>query len=353
MNINLDKIDYKSADLNEMREHLLAFGDYLNDAFTIAESFALPSYFITVNKIVLCGMGASGIGAKIIKDLLVDCSKPLEIVSGYHLPAWVDKNTLVIALSHSGNTDEVLNCFVEGYQKEAKLLAITAGGKLKSLCNKYRAPIIEFVFNSEPKLAIAYLFLIPLMVLDKIGVHRFDHKSLSDSILQLNKQREKIDTSIHTLTNPAKDLATKLFGNIVCVISSENLKSVGERFSQSINEDSKQFSAFNFLPEINHNLIAGFDNPKDVLAKLIVIIIESKFASEEIKKRQNITSKILSKKNINYIRLSFVDAVDKFSEIVIATNFLSFASYYLGILNQVKPASAETVGMIKNELEKE
>jgi len=353
MNINLDKIDYKSKGLGEMREHLLAFDQYLQDAQAIADNFALPSYFINCNKIVLCGMGASGIGAKIIKDLLFDSQKQIEVVSDYHLPNWVDKNTLVIALSNSGDTEEILSCFVEGYQKEAKLMAVTTGGKLKSLCSKFRSPIIEYFFISEPKLAIAYLFIIPLLILNKLGVYNLEKKSIINSILLLQKQNKKISTQIHTLINPAKDFSTKLFGKNVFIISSSNLKSVGERFSQSVNEDAKQFSSFNFLPEINHNLIAGFDHPKDGLSNLIIVILESKFADPEIKKRQNITACILNKKRINYLRLSFDDATDKLSEIIMSINFLNFVAYYLGVLNQVNPISADTIDYIKSELFKE
>lgn len=353
MNVNLDRIDYKIGTRGEMCDHLLSFYDYLKDAESIANAFALPSYFINCQKVVIVGMGASGIGGKIIKDLLVDSNRQIEVVSDYHLPSWVDKNTLLIAVSHSGNTEEVLSLFVDGYQREAKLLAVSSGGKLESLCSKYRSPIIKYDFDSEPKLAFPYLFLIPLIILDKIGCYEYDQNSLSETKILLEKQLEKIGPGVHALNNPAKDLALKIEGKIPLIISAENLKSIGERFAQSINEDGKHLSAFNFLPEVDHNLIAGLENPKGKLDDLLIINIESKFSSPDIKKRFNITSSLFSKRKIDYLRLSFEQASNKLSEILLAINFCSFSSFYLGIANQADPLSAQAVEYVKSELTRE
>ncbi|HPL01592.1 MAG TPA: SIS domain-containing protein, partial [bacterium] len=259
MNINIDKIDYKSRGLGKMVGDLLSFTDYLREAKKIAENFALPSYFINCNRIIFVGMGASGIAGKIIKNLASESKIPLEVVSDYKLPAFVDKNTFVIALTHSGDTEEVLSSFVDGYQKGAKLMAISTGGRIASLCRKFSAPFIGYQLDTEPKLAIGYLLMIPYIVLSKLGIVDFSNQNFEDLLILLGKQTEKLKPDCHSATNPAKDLALRMHGKLIQIVGSANIASLAERFSQAINEDAKNFASFAVIPEINHNLIAGLE----------------------------------------------------------------------------------------------
>jgi glucose/mannose-6-phosphate isomerase len=352
MSVNLDKIDYKNRGLGRMTRDLLSFEKYLKQAQEIAENFALPSYFINCNKIVFVGMGASGIAGKIIKNLAKDSKMPIEIVSDYKLPAFVDKSTLVIALSHSGDTEETLSSFVDGYQKGAKLLAISTGGKIAGLCRKFSVSCIEYQLDSEPKLAIGYLLLIPYILLSKIGATNYNKQTFEDTLILLNKQTEKLCPDCHSATNPAKDLSLRMNNKIIQVIGSTNISSLAERFAQAINEDSKNFASFAAIPEMNHNLIAGLDHPKDKTADLFLLSLESKFSSTEIKKRENITSSILDKKRIDHLRISFPEAIDQLSEIILAINFIGFTTLYLAVINKIDPISSETVDLIKSQMAK-
>lgn len=353
MNINLDKIDFSRADPGKMREYLSNFAHYCKDAWEIANSFAIPSYFIKCKKVVFLGMGASGIVAEFLKDLLRSSTLVVECVHDYDLPNWVDKETLVIAVSHSGDTEEDLYAFVSAYQKNAKLLAITTGGKLENLCSKYRSPIIKYSFDSEPKLAFPYLFIIPSVVLKKLGYLELSKDDFDKAYGQVLAQTTKITPENHSAVNPAKDLATKIQNTLVFVISSGNLRSSGMRFAHAINEDGKNFATFNFLPEIDHNLIAGLEFPKELLEDLTIVFVESKFSRPEIKKRENLTAHILSSKKISYLRINFPQAANRFSEILLSVNFIEHVGMYLGLLNQVDPVSAKIVDQFKIQLGQE
>ncbi len=352
MNINLDKIDFSRADPGKMRDHLLNFSNYCQDAWDLASDFALPSYFIKYRKIVFLGMGASGIVGEFLKDLLSSSSAIVECVHDYDLPAWVDKETLVIALCHSGNTEEVLYAFVSAYEKNAKLMAITTGGKLESLCSKYRAPIIKYQIICEPKLAFSYLLIIPYVILVKIGLLDHNKDEFEKNLLNVSALIKKISTDIHIAVNPAKDLASKIFSLPIHIISSGNLRAAGIRFSDSINENAKNLCSYYFLPEINHTLVAGLENPQEVIVKSIFIFFESKFSRPEIKRRINITAAVMNNNKVQYIRIDFSQASDKLSEILQSVIFSDYVGMYLGFLNQVDPTSAKIVESIKDELSK-
>lgn len=350
MVVNLDKIDYDRADPGKMQDHLANFVDYLKDAWDIANEFALPSYFIKCRKILIVGMGASGIAGEFIKDLATGASVLVEVSHDYILPTWASSDTLVIAISHSGDTEEVLYSFVSAYQQGAKLLAISTGGKLAGLCRKFKSPIIKYNFDSEPKLAFPYLLLILFVVLKKLGCFSFgsdDFKIILDS---LSTQIDKISPEIHTAVNPAKDLAKKLYNYFVYIISSGNLRSAGIRFSNAINENSKALAAYSFLPEVNHNFVAGLEQPKEIIRKILIVILESKFTHGEIKKQENIIAKFLQDKRVNYFRLNFPQAKNQLMEILLAVSFIEYTTMYLAFLNDVDPVSAKAVNQIKLKL---
>jgi len=297
-------------------------------------------------------MGASGIAGEFLKDLLIDSQVVVECVHDYNLPAWVDKETLIIALCHSGDTEEVLYAFVTAYQQNAKLLAVTTGGRLQSLCSKYRTSMIQYDLDCQPKLAFPYLFIIPYVILVKIGALEFSKGEFEKIMLVLSAQISKVSTETGLAINPAKDLAMKIFNQSIQIISSANVRALGIRFSNSINENGKNIAAYHFLPEIDHNLIAGLEHPKEIIEKSIFIFLESKFARAEIKKRLNITATLLSSKKVPYIRIDFPQAANKLVEILLSVIFVDFVGMYLGFLNQVDPTSAKAVEQIKIELNK-
>ena len=61
-----------------------------------------------VDNIVFAGMGGSGTIGDTIESILSKQNIHVNVVKGYVLPKTVDSNTLVIATSVSGNTDETL-----------------------------------------------------------------------------------------------------------------------------------------------------------------------------------------------------------------------------------------------------
>ena len=80
-------------------------------------------------------MGASAISGDIIQSLYRGRSDiPIFVTRQYDLPKWVNKNTLVLSQSYSGNTEETLSTFKHAYQKHCKIIGTSSGGKLQEYC---------------------------------------------------------------------------------------------------------------------------------------------------------------------------------------------------------------------------
>src|SRR5512139_155475 len=103
----------------------------LGKAWDLGCRHALPEWS-DLQQIVICGMGGSAIGADLLAAYALDrCRVPILVHRDYDLPAWANgPHSLVIASSHSGNTEETLSSLAAAQARGCRCLAITTGGKL-------------------------------------------------------------------------------------------------------------------------------------------------------------------------------------------------------------------------------
>jgi len=345
----LDNINLKKIDPEDMLSHIENFSQSCLAAWGQMKKFAPPSYYIKPTKYVILGMGGSGISGDIIKDLLRSTNAIVEVVHNYDLPGWVDGDTLVIANSYSGNTEETLSAFLSAKEKGAKLITITTGGKLKVLSDKFKIPCIEFNYESSPRAAFPYLFVSILAFFVKIGRLEITDSDFNKSIETLNEYSNKFKLSNRTSINPAKILANKIYNLTPVIYSSGNLVSVGKRFKEQLNENAKNLAFQEIFPELNHNAIEGYIHPK---GEIIVLILESNYDHNRITRRQNITVEILKRNKVKFERIKFLPCDSPLSEILVATLFCDYVSFYLAALNNENPTLIKNIKYLKNELSK-
>lgn len=349
MSENLDNINFKKADPENMYLHIENFPQTCLNAWDQMKDFAPPSYYIKPNKFVILGMGGSGVAGDVIKDLFRDSNVVLEVIHDYNVPGWVDKDTLVIANSYSGNTEETLSAFMSAKEKGAKLLIVTTGGKLKILANKLKVPCIEFHYDAMPRAAFAHLFVALLTIFTKIGRLKLSNSEFRSSIDTLNEYASKFKLSNKTSVNPAKTLANKVYDLTPVIYSSGNLSSVGKRMKEQFNENAKNFAFCEIFPELNHNAVEGYHHPKH---NSFIVMLESNYDHERVVKRQNITCEILRKNKIKFERVKFLPCDSPISEILVCILFGDYVSYYLAILNNEDPSSIRNIKYLKSELAK-
>src|SRR3989337_2565543 len=82
-----------------------------------------------INNIVLAGMGGSALPGVFLQSW-PQPNVPLEIVRNHSLPRYVGPNTLFIASSYSGNTEESLSALNEAEKRGAQIVVTAAEGKL-------------------------------------------------------------------------------------------------------------------------------------------------------------------------------------------------------------------------------
>lgn len=353
----LDNIrQIKKLDVKNVRASLELFGEQMKEARKLAQKIKIPPNYKKINKILILGMGGSEINFHVLKTLFgAELKAPVEIVSDYHLPGWVDKNTLVIESSYSGTTEEPLNAVEEARLKGAKILALTSGGELKQWAKKHKVPTLVFTEKNnpcgQPRIGIGYMVMGGLMLLTKVDALALDEKKISEFIKTAGEYGKKFSPTAPQQTNRAKQIANKTIGRSVWYVGSEHLAGNAHVGANQMNENAKRFAGYFFIPELNHHLLESMGNPQTNADSLLFIFLESKLYDKKIQKRYEITRKILDKNNIRYVRYVCREE-DKISQAAEVLALTGFTSFYAAILEKIDPSSIPYVDYFKSQLKK-
>ena len=217
-----------------MRELIETFTNQLQEAFKIAENAQFKPLHQPVQNVVICGLGGSGIGAKIVSNWIQDEIKvPVTLVNEYTLPDFVGPNTLVIGSSYSGNTEETTMALDEAKVKGAQIFGVTSGGDLQAFCAQNGYDFVLVPGGNPPRSALAYSLVQLLNYFNKTGL--ISNGSLGEvekSIGLINQE----SANIHSI---AKELAEFLFGKVGVLYGETKYEGVIVRARQQFNENSK------------------------------------------------------------------------------------------------------------------
>lgn len=350
MDLNKDS-SFPKIDKDHMIGHIIDFPVQCEKAFEDMKSFALPTPYVKVKNVVVLGMGGSAIGGDLAKSLAQNTSNiPIYVLRDYQLPAFVNSDSLVIGSSYSGQTEETLSAFQQAGEKGAKLVVISTGGTISSIGRKYKAPIYQIDYGSQPRAALGFSFIPTLAIFKKIGLVDLSDEDIKESILLLKGFERKLRSEIPIDDNLAKQIALKIFNKIPLIYGSGTLTEVARRWKTQINENAKTSAYYETIPELCHNSVVGFDLPANLKDEVFVIILQSKFDHPRNKLRQSVIISLLEKKQISYHVIDLHQSSSAFSEMLLSITLGDYASYYLAMLNNIDPTPVDVIGFLKDQL---
>ena len=351
INILDDEKKMRSLDKDNMLQAISDLPAQIENCWKLISAFAIPTHYIQAKNIVILGMGGSAVGGGLVQSLIGNKIKiPIYVHRDYDIPAYVNKDSLVIGVSYSGNTEETISGFTQAGEVGAKLIAISTGGTLASLCRKYRAPMFEITYGAQPRAALGYLLTALIGIFVKIGLLELGEKEITESMELMKTLEAKIQIGVPMNQNQAKQIALRLYGKIPVVMAGSSLSEVARRYKTQINENSKQATFFELLPEADHNMIIGLEYPEKLSDRIFFIVLQSKFSHERIKLREQITIQLIQQKRLQYETLFFTTAATKLQEMFLAIFFGDYLSFYLGMLNNVDPTTIDNINYLKDRL---
>lgn len=354
MNILDNGSAMKQIDNSNVYESVCSFPRQCRHAFAEVNKNPQFKRIEGVKNIVMSGMGGSGLAARVIKPLYKDKLKvPVDLINSYSLPRFTGKDTLVMVSSYSGNTEETLNTFQEALDKGSKIMAICAGGRLYSLCQKHNIPVyqIDPVYNpcGQPRMAVGYSIFGQLAMLARAGFIELDGKDVKSLVDYLeNKQKEYV-IDVPLTDNKAKRTAGEFLQRIPVLIGAEHISGALHVTKNQINENAKTFALLFLIPELNHHLMEGLRFPDGNKETLKFLFYDSGLYSERISRRFVFTEEVVSKNGIGTVTQK-LQASSEFLQVFEAIQFGAFWQYYLTMLYGIDPAPIPWVDYFKAKL---
>ncbi len=346
----IEKIDESS-----MLELIESFPDQCQDAKRIGDEFELPKELKRSYRNIVCtGLGGSAIGADLVRSYIAgDAQVPVLVNRNYTFANFVNEDTLVIVSSYSGNTEETLSAYHEAVSRGSSIIVVTSGGKLEKAAKKDSIPCLIMPEGFPPRCALGYSFFPLLTVLAKIGIIKDQAGDIDDAIHNLRRLRDsKIGYKVPRKDNPAKKMAVEIFGKLpVIYASQDHIDAVATRWRGQLAENSKTLSSGHLFPEMNHNEIVGWENPKKVLKECVAIVLRDTDDHPRISRRMDATISLLKRGKVRVLPV-FSSGKELLARILSLVYIGDFVSFYLAILNGIDPTPVNNIIYLKKELAK-
>jgi glucose/mannose-6-phosphate isomerase len=351
VNILDNQVRIKEVDRSNMLNHLIKTPYYCKDAIKRTERTNLPLKAKPKN-IVIVGMGGSAIGGEILKDWLRDeLPIPVEVSRDYTLPAYVNKDTLVIANSYSGNTEETLSAFLTAYKRKCTTIAITSGGQLETFCKKLQVPHVPIPQGLPPRVAVPYLFFPFPVLMEKMGVLSNKGDELEETIQVLERVGKANSLDVPTETNEAKELAQGLMGTVPIIYGFRQYGAIAHRLKTQFNENSKMLARYDVFPELNHNETVGWETLETLTKDFSIILIRDPEEPPEIRLRIDITTSLAFQRAKKVLEIE-AEGERKLAKMFSVMCVGDFASVYSAILRGKDPTPVKIIDRIKKKMVK-
>lgn len=329
--------------LKIMRTLVDTLPNQVEEAIQIANKVRLKSNSTEILNVCISGLGGSGIGATIISQLTAtEASIPVVVNKDYSIPSFVGKNTLFIASSYSGNTEETLAALKLAESKGAIIACVTSGGELLNTAKEKGYTLIEIPGGLPPRAAFGY---------SSIQLFRlFLHFGITSSSFMDDLKNVPAHMMAHKdeIVGLANDLTDKFFGKIPIIYSDAMFEGIGIRFKQQLNENSKMLAWHNVLPEMNHNELVGWAPKYEGIS---VVILRNDHDNYRTQKRMEITNELSSKSSS-----SVTEVWSKGANVMEKAYYLIYFGDWVSLLlaekKEIDATEVDVITGLKNELAK-
>jgi glucose/mannose-6-phosphate isomerase len=256
-----DPAALRAADPSGMLSLIAGSGSQLREGHDLGrQASGLPSAE-GIRSIAVCGMGGSGIVGDVLKASFGGLlPATLLVVKGYALPASCGTDTLVLAISYSGQTEETQATYAQAVAAGCQVIAISSGGELGVLARADRGPHVSLPAHvPTPRAALGYMAGAATGLLEAMGLLQDGGKAVGLTSAALEALAVKLGPDQPAEANPAKSLARWLLGRIPVVWGSEGVaEAAAVRWKTQFNENAKIPAFHSVLPELDHNEIEGW-----------------------------------------------------------------------------------------------
>ncbi len=300
-----------------------------------------------INQIIYVGMGGSAASGDLLRDWLTPIiNLPFTVIKDYNLPKSADKQTLVIAVSCSGDTEETLSAANQAYERGCRIAAVSSGGRLEQFCRKNSIPFTKTKKLRVPRSSLPNLFYPAANILKETGL--------------INKVTNQIPTSVSTVKqlysevraanssgNPAKELAVKIADTLPMIYCSAVNEGATNRFRASLNENAKIQAHVAVIPELCHNEVEGWTKRTSRIC--LPVYVRSKEEIPENAARFEAVKEMIEAAGFE-VHEVWESGENSLSRIMRSVYLLDYTSIYTAVLRRTNPIGTPNIDAMKRRL---
>jgi len=235
--------------------------ELLDDVLTLPDQLRWgldldPTGMGSANGMVLLGMGGSAMAAT-VASLAATSPVRIEVHRSYGLPAWaLEAGASVLAVSYSGNTEEVLSGVDAAFAGGLDVSMVTSGGRLEEIANERGLPLVLVPGGMQPRAGVGYQASAVTRVLGASG-------AIADDRGELTEAADVVDTLLGDGNGPAVKqsavIARDLLGKTAVIYGGFGVgETAAYRWKTQLNENAKAPAYWGVVPEMNHNELEGW-----------------------------------------------------------------------------------------------
>lgn len=302
-----------------------------------------------IENVVVLGMGGSGIAGDVVREVAGPfMAVPLVVHKGYGIPNFIGDNTLVFAISFSGNTEETLEAVAEAAASGAHIVTVSNGGELEVMARDWGTPHLPVADGIPmPRAGIGAVTVPPLVVLERVGLFPGAMAWIDAAVDQLRRRRDELIGD----ASPAAALARRIGRQLPIVYGGGGLGGVAAlRWKNQFNENAKVPSFWNQLPELCHNELCGWGQHGDVTRQVFRLIdLRHDFEHPQVMRRFELVDEMVDEvvAEIEEVRAEGEGALAQLFDLVLYGDFVSF---HLAYQSGVDPGPVAVLEWMKERL---
>ena len=296
-----------------------------------------------VNHIVFAGMGGPGSIGDIFSAILSQTKLHVTVVKGYTLPKTVDKNSLVVITSVSGNTAEALTILEQTKYLECKVVAISSGGKIEKICKENKTEYRKIKEYNSPRASLVSFIYSMLKILEFIIPIK--KEEIIESLQNIKKLENQISSNNLTDSNQALNLAKEISG-IPLIYYPWGLQAAGIRFKNSLQENAKMHAIVEDVVEASHNGIVAWEKKSQVFP----ILLQGNDDNIKTKERWKVLKIYFDVNKIEFKEIFSIKG-NILSKLMSLIYLLDYTSIYKAVISKIDPTPVKSIDFIKSRLD--
>lgn len=291
--------------------------------------------------IIFAGMGGSSIAAQMIKDYVRE-EIAIDIIQDYELPeGLMTDNTLFIAFSYSGNTEETIACLQQANNlQRVPMIVVAHGGEMEQIAQDCHLAFYKLPATEHPRCGIGSGLGVLLGILEQTEM-------IPNQTSTIDNTMRFMENCLERLEEDAKAFAARLEGMVPIFYSSPHCNALARMFKIHMNENAKIQSFYGALPEVNHNEMVGYTK---MLMKPAIVYLRSSFDTTRMQQRMEIMRTLLQEEHDMHFDEVHIDGQSWLEEAYYTLVYAYFSSYYLAKHYGVDPRELRLVDEFKKRL---